>query len=444
MSRQASCVLLLTVTASVAGPTFAADDWPHFRGPRGDGHAEGAELPLEWSETKNVTWKVPVPGRGHSSPVISGNRVWLTTAIVEELTEEEEQARLAKLPTNSRGIRIAGSLSLRALCFDTTMGKALHDVEVFRIDEPGPVHSLNSYASPTPILEGDRVYVHFGSYGTACMNAETGEPVWTQRSLVVDHQNGPGASPILWKDLLIAQYDGIDRQFVAALDKDTGKPVWQTKRSGKLPDRPEFQKAYCTPTVVTTDDGSVLISPGSDWVYGYDPASGEELWKAAYGKLGFSTVPKPVVGHGMAFISTSFIQPRLLAVKYDGRGDVSDSHVAWVSDRNAPNKPSLLLHDEGLFVVADKGVVSCMDPLNGDVLWRDRLDGEFSASPLFAGDRIFAFDQDGKCIVFAASADGFEKLAENHLDEGCMGSPAVTGDALIVRTKTHLYRIEVK
>ncbi len=431
----------LTVLAVLAccPNLYAEGEWPAFRGPRGDGHADANALPLRWSETKNVVWKSPVAGRGHSSPVVSGNRVWLTTALVEDLSEEEEQARLAKLETNPRGIRIAGALSLRAVCFDREDGKLLHDVEVFQVDEPEPLHSLNSYASPTPILDGDRVYLHFGSYGTAALNAETGEFVWTQQTLHVDHQNGPGASPELWKNLLIVPYDGIDEQFLAAIDKRDGKVAWRIPRSGELPARREFQKAYCTPTVTEIDGRAVVISPASDWVYGYDAESGRELWKARYGKLGFSTVPKPVVGNGVAYVSTSFIEPRLLAVRVDGE---SPGEVLWSVDRNAPKKPALLLDGNTLYVVTDNGVASCMDTESGEVLWRDRLGGEYSASPLLVGDRIYTFDQEGKSVVFRASRDGFEKLAENELAAGCMASPAVAGEAFFVRTKTHLYRIE--
>jgi outer membrane protein assembly factor BamB len=242
---------------------------------------------------------------------------------------------------------------------------------------------------------------------------------------------------------LIVHYDGIDQQFVAARDKITGEVAWKVKRSGKLPDKAEFQKAYATPHVIEEDDRSQLISPASDWVYSYDPATGKELWRANYGQLGFSTVPRPVVGNGMVYIITSFMQSRLLAVKYDGQGDVSKTHVVWNSDRQVPKKPSALLAGQELYLISDNGVGTCLDALSGDVLWTERLGGQYSASPLLADGRIYAFSQEGKTVVFEPGKE-YKALAENQLDAGFMASPAVTGKALFLRTETHLYRVEEK
>jgi outer membrane protein assembly factor BamB len=431
--------LSLTVLPCVSSNAIAAD-WPQFRGPLGNGHAAGADVPAEWGETQHVAWKSPVPGEGHSSPVVAGDQIWLTTSLVETLSAEEQKKRLAIEP-NPNGLEVAASVSLRAVCFDANTGEKTYDVEVFNAANPGPVHSLNSYASPTPVIEDDRVYVHFGTYGTACLDRHTGGKLWEQRSLKIDHQNGPGASPILWEGLLIAQYDGIDRQFVAALDKYTGEVAWKTTRAATLPTKGEFRKAYATPHVVDVNGQPTLISPGADWVYGYDPASGEELWRINYGQLGFSTVPRPVIGHGMAFIVTSFIQSRLLAIKYDGRGDVTQSHVVWTSDRQVPKKPSLLLVGDELYLLNDGGILTCLDAKTGEEHWRHRLGGQYSASPLYAGGRIYVFSQEGKATVIAPGTD-YKELAQNELAAGFMASPAVTGNALILRTETHLYRIE--
>jgi outer membrane protein assembly factor BamB len=431
--------VLLCVPSIPTQKTVAAD-WPQFRGPLGNGHAVGANVPAEWSEAKNVAWKTPVPGEGHSSPVVAGDQVWLTTSVVETLSAAEQKKRLAIEP-NPNGLEIAAGVSLRALCFDANTGELLRDIEVFTVEKPGPVHSLNSYASPTPVVEEGRVYIHFGTYGTACLDRHTGAMLWEQRSLKIDHQNGPGASPILWKDFLIAQYDGIDRQFVAALDKHTGQVAWQVKRAAPMPMKEEFRKAYATPHVVDVNGQPTLISPGADWVYGYDPATGSELWRINYGQLGFSTVPRPVVGHGLAFIVTSFVQSRLLAVKYDGRGDVTDSHVVWTSDRQVPKKPSLLLVGDELYLLNDGGILTCLDARTGEEHWRHRLGGQYSASPLYAAGRIYVFSQEGKATVIAPGTE-YQELAQNELEAGFMASPAVTGDALILRTETHLYRIE--
>lgn len=439
------CKLLLIVTLlalpSLCPATFAADEnWPEFRGPRGNGHSTATNLPVKFDDKTHVAWKTEIPGDGHSSPVIAGNRIWLTTAVMQTLTEEEKKQRLAGIK-NPRGLEIAGGVSFRAVCVQQDTGKLLHNIEVFRAAEPGPIHSLNSYASPTPAITGEHVYVHFGSYGTACLHLKTGKRLWEQTSLVVDHQNGPGASPILWGDLLIAQYDGIDKQFVAALDRHTGEILWQTKRSGKLPEKAEFQKAYATPHVVMVKGEPVLISPGSDWVYGYEPATGKERWRISYGQLGFSTVPRPVIGHDMAFVCTSFMQSRLLAIRYDGQGDATKSHVVWQSDRQVPKKPSLLLVGDELYLLNDGGILTCLDAHTGEEHYKERLGGQYSASPLLADGKIFLCSQEGKVLVVQPGTE-YKLLAENTFPAGIMASPAALDQAVYLRTDTHLYRLQ--
>lgn len=433
---------LLAIAAVACKQTVADDEWPQFRGPDANGHAPAARIPLKWSETENVTWKTAIPGTGHSSPVISGDQIWMTTAVEAKLTEEEEKRRLAAIQ-NSRGLEIAGSISLRAICVSRESGKILHDVEIIRIDEPEPVHSLNSYASPTPILDGSRLYCHFGTYGTFALDTQSGKTIWSNVEHHVDHQNGPGASPTLWRDHLIINFDGIDRQYVAAIDRRDGKTVWQTKRSGTMNEKREFQKAYCTSAIIEDDQGAQVISPGADWVYSYDPASGKELWKASYGTLGFSTVPLPVFGNGLVFVSTSFIRPRLLAVRYDGSEAKDGTLVEWQMDGQLPQKPSMLLIDNELYFVTDKGIGMCLDAESGDEHWKERIEGNYSASPLYANGRIYFFSQEGKSVVIQAGRN-FTRLAENSLDGGFMASPAVAENALFLRTGTHLYRIEEK
>ena len=433
----------LAITVSAIGDSRAADEWPQFRGPQANGHADSTKLPLTWSETKNVTWKTVISGTGHSSPVISDDQIWVTTAVESKLSEEEEKARLAAIQ-NSRGLEIAGSISLRAICVSRETGKVLHDVELIKVDEPEPIHSLNSYASPTPILESGRLYCHFGTYGTVAVDTASGKVIWTNAEHHVDHQNGPGASPALWRNNLIINFDGIDTQYVAAIDKRDGKTVWQTKRSGKMNEKLEFQKSYCTSAIIEDEErGAQVISPGADWVYSYDPASGKELWKASYGMLGFSTVPLPVFGDGLVFVSTSYMRPRLLAVRYDGTKTSDDSFVEWKLDGVAPQKPSMLLVGDELCLINDKGIGMCLDARTGNELWKERIEGNYSASPLFANGRIYFFSHEGKSVVIESGKE-FKRLAENSLDSGFMASPAVADNALFLRTDTHLYRIEEK
>lgn len=389
-----------------------------------------------------MSWKVPVTGQGHSSPVIADGQIWLTTAITSDLTPEQIKAHADDFARfKAKQLNLVGSVSLRALCFDLHTGKQLHDIEVFSVADPETVHYTNTYASPTPILHEGRLLAHFGSYGTAAVDCQSGSILWRNEDYHVDHENGPGSSPILWEDLVIIHFDGRDDQYVVGLNVADGSLAWKTDRSGELSPIPDVKKAYCTPLIVQMSDSVELVSPGSTWVYGYDPRTGSELWKANYGELGFSTVPCPVAGNGIAYICTSFNKSKLLAVKFGGRGDVTDSHVVWTSDSQIPKKPSLLLSGQELLSCNDTGVVTCFDALSGETLWRARVGGNFAASPILAGGLIYLFDQDGKGTVLRAGREHVE-VATNSLDEGCNASPAVAEDAIILRTAGHLYRIE--
>ncbi len=431
---------LAIATAALACLAAArADSWPQWRGPEGQGHApEAHDLPVTWSETENVAWKTPLPGRGWSSPVIQGDRIWLTTALQTTLSDEERRARLAGVPRSGQ-LALSGPVSFRALCVDRATGKILHDVELFRVESPAPIHSLNSYASPSPVLADGRLFCHFGAFGTVCVDTATATVAWTNRDLVVNHENGPGSSPVLWRDRLILTLDGSDVQEVAALEPATGRLAWKTPRSGELRPDPDQKKAYGTPLVVALGGRDVLLSPGADWIYGYDPATGKELWKTNYGVLGYSVVPRPVVAHGLAFISTSFNNPEVLALRL-GDGSAAPA-IAWREKKAAPNKPSLLVVDDELYVMSDKGVVSCLDTRTGDAHWTERLGGNFSSSPLFADGRIYVGNHEGKTFVIRPGKT-FDLVATNELDGQIMATPAALGRAIYLRTDAALYRIE--
>jgi hypothetical protein len=314
-------------------------------------------------------------------------------------------------------------------------------VDLFKISEPEPKHALNSYASPTPVIAGGRVFFHFGTYGTAAVDRNTGEVLWRNADLKLDHQNGPGSSPVVWEDRVIIHLDGTDTQSIVALDAATGKVVWQTKRSGEMDPTPELQKAYGTPLIVEIDNRPLVISPAANWVYGYDARDGSEIWKAFYGQLGFSTVPRPVISGDTVYVATSYMQSRLVAVKFTGEGDVTSSHVNWMSDKQIPQKPSLIALDGRLYFVSDKGIVRSLKADTGEEVWFERLPGDYSASPLEVEGRIYFFNQDGVCTVLEAG-DTFKQLAQNKLDSGFMASPAVAGKAIFLRTGTSVYRIE--
>lgn len=413
MYRISATLLLTTTLCTNLGR--AADNWPQLFGPSGDGQSTATGLPVTWSETENIKWKTAIHDRGWSSPVIWGEQIWLTTA-----------------PKDGK--------QLFAVCVDRESGKIVFDLKVFDVEKPEFCFPLNSYASPTPVIEAGRVYVHFGTYGTACLDTKTGKPLWERRDLHCDHFRGPGSSPILCGDLLILHFDGFDVQYLVALDKTTGKTVWKTDRStdfGNLDG--DLRKAYATPTVISTGGGQQLVSPGAKAAMAYDPKTGAELWKIHYD--GFSNVARPLFSQGLAIINTGFGSPELWAVRPDGRGDVTGSHVVWKHRKGVPAKPTPVIVGEAIYMVSDSGVASSIEVATGKPVWQARVGGEFSASPIAADGRIYVSNQDGATTVMAPGRE-FKLLASNKLDEGCMASPAAVGKAIYLRTKTHLYRIE--
>lgn len=408
-------LLLVAVLLPIAVPLSAAEYWNQFRGPRGDGQTGSRALPSEWSETKNVSWKTALHGKAWSSPVVWGSQVWMTSA-----TEDGKQ--------------------LFALGVDAGTGRIVHDLTVFTIAEPMFCIPYNSYASPTPVVDAGRLWVHFGSAGTACLDTADGRILWTRQDLPCDHFRGPGSSPIPFRDLLIVNFDGFDHQYVVALDKQTGRTVWKTDRTIAYGSEDgDFKKAYCTPTVLEHAGRLQLVSPAAVGTVAYDPLTGRELWKVYHG--GFNAAARPLYSHGLVIISTEG-GLRLLAVRPDGTGDVTKTHIAWSCMKATPTRPSPVIVGDHLYMVNDQGIVSCLDLQTGVATWTHRMGGRHSASPLHAAGRIYFFDEDGRSRVIEANPRAFRLLAENSLDAGCMASPAVLEDALLLRTKTHLYRIE--
>jgi len=387
------------------------NDWPQFRGPTGQGHSTETGLPIEWSESRNIVWKTPVPGRGWSSPVVADGHIWLTTA------------------TKDKGT------SLRALAYDVENGRELINVEVFHLRSADLTNPKNSHASPTPIVEGDRVYVHFGAQGTAALST-SGEIIWKTR-LPYESQHGNGGSPTLYGDLLIVSCDGSDDAFVAALDKRTGKTRWRASR------RQPFDQAYSTPLVIRVGERDEIVSVGAYRAAAYDPQTGKEIWRVSYAD-GFSNVPRPVYGHGLVYIATGFQQPSLLAVRADGTGDVTKTHIAWTLRRAAPLTPSPLLVGDELYVVNDGGIATCLDAKSGAPRWIQRLGGgDYSASPVLADARIYFLSESGVATVIAPGKE-FRRLATNTLDGDTLASMAIAAGSIFIRTDSHLYRIAEK
>ena len=422
--------LCIALPFLLACATLAAD-WPQFRGPGAQGHTD-AHPPLTWSETTNIAWKTPLPGRGHSSPVVAGDHIWLTTAYETEATEAEKEERL-KANTGSQPVTVLSRVDLHALCVDRASGELLHNIPLLTVRDPQWVHQLNSYASPTPVLEKGRLYCHFGSYGTACLDTAAREVLWRNQELHCMHENGPGCSPLIHGDVLIFHMDGSDTQHVVGLDKHSGKVAWKTARSGEMHENPQLKKAYATPLVA---DG-LLISPAANWLYAYDPADGTEKWKVPYGQLGFSNVARPVARDGMVYVSTCFMKAALLAVDTTAEPPAA----AWTYKKGVPKMPSPILVGDEIYFVDDKvGVCTCLDARTGEEHWRERLGGGFSASPIAAGTRIYWPAQDGETVVIEAGRK-FNVLARNPLDGRLMASFAVVGDTLYARTDKALYAI---
>jgi outer membrane protein assembly factor BamB len=388
-------------------------NWPELLGPHGNGHADAKRLPLTWSESKNVRWKTAIAGQGWSSPVIWGKQVWMTTALDE-------------------------GKSLRAICVDKATGKVVHDVEVFAIERPDQKNKFNSYASPTPVIEEGRVYVSFGNYGSACLDTATGKPIWVNQSLNLDHKEGPGSSPILYKNLCILNCDGMDRQYVVALDKMTGQVVWKTDRTTDFGGRDrDLRKAYSTPTVIRVDGRELLLSIGAFRFFAYEPMTGREVWSVGT-YPGFSTISRPQFAHGLVYISTGYMKADLLAVHPTGSGDVTGSNVAWKFTQGVPCKPTPVIVGDYLLMTSDNGIARCLNAKTGEQYWQARLGSAYSASPLYAAGRVYLFSEKGETHVLEAGRE-LKVLAENQLDGKFMASPAVSENKLYLRTDTHLY-----
>jgi outer membrane protein assembly factor BamB len=426
------CAFLLALIFFASAGLAARADWPEFRGPRGDGHASAPGdtkpigLPLHWSETNNIKWKTAIPYRGWSTPVVMGDQVWLTTA-----TEDGHD--------------------FFAICVDAETGKIRFNEKVFHSENPeslGNGASMNSYATPSPVIEPGRVYVHFGSFGTACLETTTGKALWKRDDLPCRHYRGPASSPVLFDGLLILTMDGADLQYHVALDKATGKTVWKTARSvvwadenvpGQMAKDGDLRKAHSTPLIVTAAGKPQMLSAGAKAAYGYDPRTGRELWKVQYPD--WSVAPRPLFDHGLAFIVTGLNKKELWAVKTDGQGDVTDSRVVWKLKTRVGKYASPILVDDLIYTAADESFITCVDAATGQTVWTERVGGKYAASPIYADGRLYFFSQDGTTVVLK-SGRTLEVLATNTLASGFMASPAVSGKAFFLRTRTHLNRIE--
>ena len=411
-----SIVALLGVIGSRPG---VAEDWTDFRGPTGQGLSTTADLPTTFSPTQRVRWKVALPGKGWSTPIVDRGRVFLTTAVPSSETPPARQ-------------------SLRAVCLDAASGETLWDKELFSKDmTAAKSHTKNSFASPSAITDGRHVYFHFGPDGTAAVDRD-GTTVWSQNSLHYDPQHGAGSSPILVGNALAFTADGVADPFIAALDSRTGVLAWKTAR----PEMPDPKWSFCTPLLIDAGGRRQIVSPAGHMVCSYDADSGRELWRVRYPNK-WSVVPRPVFSHGLVFVCTGYDGPaELLAIRPDGAGDVTDTHVAWRTDDNIPHNPSPVVVGDAIYLVADNGIASCRDAATGALRWRHRLGGNFSSSLVSAGGTLWIVSEQGVCTAFAADPAGYRELGTGDMGEQVLASLAPAEGAFFLRTEGHLYRIE--
>ena len=430
--------LSICLCGNVGGQLAAGnEEWPAFRGAR-QGHAPAdAKPPLTWSSTQNIRWKTPIPGKAWSSPIVSGNIAFVTTAVETQLATHRNAAESSG-SDNEKGEGSAPKtkLSLLALAVRLSDGKVLWKTEVFEA-MAGRVHKKNSHASPTPVHEDGKVYAHYGTHGTACLEAATGKILWRQNRLSYQPVHGSGSSPILVGEKVIYSADGAKDPSLIALNKSDGSVAW--KKSRVIDVRRKF--SFCTPLLIEVNGEPQVISPCSGAVAAYRPDDGEEIWRCRWGE-GYSVTPRPVYAHGLIFASSGFDRAVAYAIRTDGSGDVTDSHVAWTYSKTVPRESSFIVVGDEFYMNDDKGVLTCLDAKTGKFHYAERLspEGGYSASPLFVSGHLFFTNGEGVTTVVKPGPD-FEKVAENRLGEYGLSTFAVLSDGFLHRTENHLIRI---
>jgi outer membrane protein assembly factor BamB len=423
MNRKLSLLLFAAINISSVLFLQAQENWTHLRGSKLDGHSISTKAPINWSETSNILWKTEIRGVAWSSPVVLGDQIWTSSA-----TQNGEE--------------------MFAVCTDFASGKILKEVMLFKPDSVQHIHPTNSYATPTPCIDDGYVYVHFGTYGTACVDTKNFQIVWTRTDLNCEHMQGAASSPFIYKNLLILHIEGTDVQYLIALDKRTGKTVWKTERPQEFYRNiePVSRKAYCTPIVVEVNGKDQLISNGSQLCIAYEPETGKEIWQVFYGDD--STVSMPLSYGGMVYVNSGWMLPkdgspyyaRLLAVDPTGTGDITKTHVPWEVDVDVPQISTPVIVDSLIYMVHERGTLTCLNAKNGSVVWKEKLKDQFNASVLYASGNIYLFGLKGKAYVIKPGLS-YQPVAENQLDGQVKATPAIVRDNIIFRTDKYLYRI---
>ena len=412
--------ILLSITVASCLVIEANEQWSQFRGHFGNGIIKSTSAPINWSENTNIDWKTPIHDRGWSSPVIWNDQIWMTTA-----TKDGNK--------------------MYAICVNKLSGKIEHDIHVFDVKSPQAITNENTYASPTPVVEEGRVYVHFGTYGTACISTKDGQILWKRRDLNCDHEigAGPASSPFIYNNFLIFNVDGRDVQYVIALNKETGETAWKTNRSVDFSDvQVNQRKAYGTPFIIPRGNTNQMVSIGAKGVYSYDPENGKELWKAEH--RGWSIAPRPVYGEGLVFTMIDRDRPEMWAINPNGSGDITETHIEWKETKRMPPRASPIIIKGLLFVVDRNGYISCIEAKTGKSIWQKRMKGRFSASPILANNLIYFFNEDTVCTIIKPTRE-LEIVAENKLsDDKLMATPAFDENSIYIRTEKKLTRIVKK
>lgn len=398
------------------------DNWTHFRGNKLDGISNVKNCPVKWSTDSAIIWKTAIHGRGWSSPVVYEDQVWMTTA-----TEDGKE--------------------MYAVCVDLGTGEMLHDIDVFQPDSVQGKHDINSYATPTPCIEQHFVYVHFGHYGTACLDTRDGSVVWKRDDLSCVHVQGPGSSPILYGNLLILHLEGTEKQYITALNKTDGTTVWETSRPKEVYDmlEPIGKKAYITPLIIDVKGRKMMISNGSAACMAYDPDTGKEIWRIIRGED--STIAMPFAEDGLVFFHTGFVTgpdkerfAELMAVDPEGTGDIAASNTVWKMETPILQLSTPVVNNGYIYTIDTKSILMCIESKTGKVIKSQRLKGRYNASPILAAGKIYVSSTRGETLVFEEGPE-FEMLAENRLEGEIWASPAAVGRSLLIRTSKFLYRI---
>ena len=393
--------ILLSITLASCLVIEANEQWSQFRGHYGNGIIKSTSAPINWSDNTNIDWKTPIHDRGWSSPVIWNDQIWMTTA-----TKEGNK--------------------MYAICVNKLSGKIEHDIHVFDVKSPQAITNENTYASPTPVVEEGRVYVHFGTYGTACISTKDGQILWKRRDLNCDHEigAGPASSPFIYNNFLIFNVDGRDVQYVIALNKETGETAWKTNRSVDFSDvQVNQRKAYGTPFIIPRGNSNQMVSIGAKGVYSYDPENGKELWKAEH--RGWSIAPRPVYGEGLVFTMIDRDRPEMWAINPNGSGDITETHIEWKETKRMPPRASPIIIKGLLFVVDRNGYISCIEAKTGKSIWQKRMKGRFSASPILANNLIYFFNEDTVCTIIKPTRELVIVSREQIVFRQAYGNPCV-------------------